>query len=259
MKPRPPKKPWRRPEPAVQRSGPEHRHRGEVVSGRNALEEVFRSGRRTVYEVFALEESAPRWRDTPWHQALRVVDRRELDRIAGTREHQGVAARVSDYPYAALEDLFGLDVVLVLDSVEDPQNLGAAIRAAHALAGAGVVIPRHRACPVTPAVVRASAGASEHTRIARVTNLRQALEALRDEGFWLVGLDATLGADIRTLPSFGKAAIVVGGEDRGIRPVIAHGLDALARIPMQGAFNSLNVSQAASIALFELAARKGVT
>jgi 23S rRNA (guanosine2251-2'-O)-methyltransferase len=145
---------------------------------------------------------------------------------------------------------------VLLDSVEDPQNLGSIIRTANALAGAGIVIPEDRSASITPAVVKASAGASEHARIARVTNLRQAAKELKKYGFWLVGLEPAANDPIEETPRFDKLALVLGGEDTGIRPVMEKELDLLCHIPMRGTFNSLNVAQSAAIALYELLTRR---
>ena len=146
--------------------------------------------------------------------------------------------------------------MILLDSVEDPQNLGAIVRSAHALAGAGIVIPADRAAGVTPAAVKASAGAAECAAIARVTNLKTAARQLKDKGFWLVGLEAGNATPLKDVPDFGQLAIVMGGEDSGVRPVMVKELDVLARIPMLGEFNSLNVAQSATVALYELVSRR---
>src|SRR5208283_2649357 len=159
------------------------------------------------------------------------------------------------YRYAELKDLFPLPCVVLLDNVEDPQNLGSIIRSSHALVGAGIIIPEHRSAPVTPAVVKASSGATEHVRITRVKNLRAAAQELKKNGFWIVGLETHAQEDISRTPTFDKLALVLGGEDSGIRPVMTSELDLTVRIPMRGGFNSLNVSQAATIALYELVAR----
>lgn len=226
----------------------------EVIYGRNAVLEAIRAGSRTIHEVLVLSQHMDEILDVSG-TAARVVDRQDLEKIAGTEYHQGMAARVSAYRYVRLEELFGFRTVLLLDSIEDPQNLGSIIRAAYALAGAGVVIPEHRSASVTPAVVKASAGATEHARIARVTNLRAAARELKEHGFWLVGLEAGAHDDISRSPAFDRLGLVLGGEDSGIRPVMTAELDLAVGIPMQGAFNSLNVSHAAAIALYELAAR----
>ncbi|HOS98179.1 MAG TPA: 23S rRNA (guanosine(2251)-2'-O)-methyltransferase RlmB [Deltaproteobacteria bacterium] len=227
----------------------------EVIYGRNAVLETVRTGSRTIHEILVLPQHEAEILDTAGPVAVRVLQRRDMERIAGTEHHQGMAARVSLYRYAGLDELFRYRVVVLLDSVEDPQNLGSIVRTAHALAGAGMVIPEHRAAGVTPAVVKASSGATEHVKIARVTNLRAAAQKLKENGFWLVGLEADAREDIGSIPKFDKVGLVLGGEDSGIRPVVTSELDMAARIPMQGTFNSLNVAHAAAIALYELAVR----
>ncbi|MCU0577198.1 MAG: 23S rRNA (guanosine(2251)-2'-O)-methyltransferase RlmB [Desulfobacterota bacterium] len=228
----------------------------EVVYGRNAVVETLGAGSRTVHEIFVLPQHEGEILELSGNVPSRVVNKRDLDRIAGTENHQGMAARVSPYRYARLEDLFALKAVVLLDSVEDPQNLGSIIRTAYALAGAAIVIPEHRAAPVTPAVVKASSGATEHAKIARVTNLRAATQGLKKNGFWLVGLEAGARDALSSVPVYEKLGLVLGGEDSGIRPVMNSELDLAVHIPMSGAFNSLNVSLAAAIALYELVARK---
>lgn len=229
----------------------------EVICGRNAVIEAVQAGVRTIQELFVLPQHQDDIAGLPCAAPVRVMSRRDLDRVAGTENHQGMAARVSPYRYARLEDLAALKAVVLLDSVEDPQNLGAIIRTAYALAGAGIVIPEHRAAPVTPAVVRASSGATERAAIARVTNLRAAAQDLKERGFWLVGLEADARDAVSAAPTFDRLALVLGGEDTGIRPVMAAELDLMVNIPMAGAFNSLNVSHAAAIALYELVGRRG--
>ena len=228
----------------------------EVLYGRNAVIEALRTGSRTIHEILVLPQHADEIHGILADAPVRVVNRADLDRVAGTESHQGMAARVSAYRYARLEDLASFRVVVLLDSVEDPQNLGTLIRTAHALAGAGIVIPEHRAAPVTPAVVKASSGATEHAGIARVTNLRAAARALKEKGFWLVGLEAGARDAISSVPAFERLGLVLGGEDTGIRPVMTGELDLEVSIPMKGDFNSLNVSQAAAIALYELVVRR---
>jgi 23S rRNA (guanosine2251-2'-O)-methyltransferase len=227
----------------------------EVIYGRNAVLETIRTGSRTIHEILVLPQHEAEILDAAGPIAVRVVQRRDMEKLAGTEYHQGMAARVSLYRYAGLDELFGYRVVGLLDSVEDPQNLGSIVRTAHALAGAGMVIPEHRAAGVTPAVVKASSGATEHVKIARVTNLRDAARKLKGNGFWRVGLEADAREDIGSIPRFDKVGLVLGGEDSGIRPVVTSELDLAAHIPMKGAFNSLNVAHAAAIALYELAAR----
>jgi len=227
----------------------------EIIYGRNPVMEALSSGSRTFHEIIVLPQHQEELTRAAKGIPVRTAQREDLEKIALSRNHQGVTARVSPYRYAALDDLMGLDTLVLLDSVEDPQNLGSIIRTAYALAGAGVIIPEHRAASVTPAVVKASSGATEHTRIALVQNLKDACREVKKHGFWLVGLDVTAKEDLRGIPGFDKVGIVLGGEDSGIRPIIAREIDLVARIPMKGDFNSLNVSQACTIALYELTGR----
>jgi len=241
--------------PQARRDAPRGKSGTEVIYGRNAVFETLNSAARTVHEILVLPQHEDELLNASRGIPVRVLPRHDLDRITSTSHHQGIAARVSVYGYADLSDLYPLKCVLLLDGVEDPQNLGAIIRSAHALAQAGIVIPEHRSAPVTPSVVKASSGATEHMKIARVKNLRTAAQELKKKGFWLVGLEAGAMEDIRSTPRFDKLGLVLGGEDSGIRPVMSSELDLAVNIPMKAPFNSLNVSQAATIALYELVAR----
>lgn len=228
----------------------------EVIYGRNALIEVINAGSRVIHEVLVLPQHQEELNELSGTVPLQVVSKHDLDRIAGTENHQGMAARVSSYRYAHLDEILDFKVVVLLDSVEDPQNLGSIIRTAYALAGAGIVIPEHRAAPVTPVVVKASAGATEYAKIVKVTNLRATARELKEKGFWLVGLEAGARDPVSSVPVFDRLALVLGGEDTGIRPVMSSELDLTVSIPMGGMFNSLNVSHAAAIALYELVGRR---
>ena len=217
--------------------------------------EAISSGSRTFQEIMVLSQNYDVFSRSVRDIPIRIVQRDELEKTSLSMNHQGIVAKVSPYRYATLGDMMALDTLVLLDSVEDPQNLGSIIRSAYALAGAGIIIPEHRSASVTPAVVKASSGASEQTRIALVQNLRDAPRERKKHGYWLVGLDAKAQEDIRRIPRFDKIGIVLGSEDSGIRPVIERELDLMACIPMKGSFNSLNVAQAAAVALYELSAR----
>jgi 23S rRNA (guanosine2251-2'-O)-methyltransferase len=229
----------------------------EIIYGFNPIEEALRAQKRKFFEILVARESHDKISTLAKGVSLSTVTRHELDRITGLKNHQGIAARVSPFRYATIEDAAELDFVVLLDSVEDPQNLGSIIRSVYALTGGGVIIPEDRAASVTPAVVKASAGATEKAVVAKVVNLRNAIKELKKNGFWLIGLDAHAEEPLSATPDFKKIAVVMGGEDSGIRPVIAGELDFLAHIPMKGPFNSLNVSQSATIAVYELAVRRG--
>ncbi len=228
----------------------------EVIYGKNPVMEALAAGRRTFYEIMTARQNYDEIARAAGKVRVITLSRKELDHIARSTYHQGVVARVSSYPYTPIKDLMQKKVVVLLDSIEDPQNTGAIIRSAYALADAGIIIPEDRAAHVTPAVIKASAGAAEHASIARVKNLRAAAKELKKEGFWVVGLDAQGTVPISEVPSYDRLAVVLGGEDVGIRSGMEKEADIVARIPMKGSFNSLNVSQSASIALYELVARK---
>lgn len=228
----------------------------EIIYGVNAVTEALRARRRRIFEIMVAREHYAEIASLAKGIPINSLTKRDLDNLAGVRHHQGMMARVGPYPYAELAELADLKTAVLLDSVEDPQNLGAVIRTAYALAGAGIVIPEDRSASITAAVVKASAGATEHARIAKVTNLRQAAKELKQGGFWLVGLEAHAERFLTDTPAFDKIALVLGGEDSGIRPVIQKELDCLVRIPMAAGFNSLNVAQSAAIGLYALVAAR---
>jgi 23S rRNA (guanosine2251-2'-O)-methyltransferase len=181
-----------------------------------------------------------------------------LDQLSRGAPHQGVVAIAGEYPYVALEDLLESSLkaprpplILVLDSVQDPQNLGALVRTAHVAGADGVVIPKDRAVAVTPAVVKASAGATEHTRIAQVVNVARALEQIKEAGLWIAGAVAAGGVEPWKVDLGAPTALVLGAEGKGIRPLVLRGCDLLVRIPMVGKVASLNVAAAGAILLYE--------
>ena len=177
----------------------------------------------------------------------------ELDALAPGR-HQGIVAIAGEYRYAELEDVLGLErpTIVALDEITDPHNLGAIVRSAVALGASAILTLKDRAAPVTPVVVRASAGATEHARIVRVTNLARTLAELRDEhGLQIVGLAADGDVDVLGLPSAERGRVlVIGSEGTGMRPLVRRQCDVVARIPLAGPVASLNASVAAGIALF---------
>jgi len=180
-----------------------------------------------------------------------VVDARELERLTGSRDHQGVAVMVPAYPYAAVTDLLTADLVVALDEVSDPRNLGAVARTALACGAGGLVIPRHRSAAITPAAVKASAGATEHLAVAQVTNLTACLRETKQAGFWVYGAAGESGRSYLNLDLRVKAVLVLGSEGRGLRRLVAETCDELAALPMAGPVESLNVSVAAAVFLYE--------
>ena len=244
-----------------------------VVYGVNPVRELLRAGGEGLAELW-LSEGGTRGAAFAELERLgreagakvRRAPRARLDRLAGGDRHQGVVAVVADYRYAGPDDVLAAArasgrpaLVVVLDGVEDPHNLGAIIRSALALGAHGVLIPRDRAVGVTAAAVKASAGAAERLPVARVTNVTKALESLKEAGVWTVGLAASGDRTLADLDLGGPTALVLGSEGEGIRPLVLRTCDHVARIPMTGEIDSLSVSASAAIALYEAARQRGGT
>ena len=237
----------------------------ELLIGRNAVIEALR-GRRSVERLFVAEGAREDER-LRGLMALAIQRGAEIDRVPRlmlddvTRgaNHQGVALEVEPYRYATFDGLLEMPgMILVLDHLQDPQNVGTLFRAAEAAGVAGVVIPEDRAAGVTPAVVNASAGAVEHLRIATVPNLVRALEALKGSGRWAVGLDAGPGAaDIYTTEIPTPVVLVVGAEQSGLGVNLRKHCDLILSLPMRGRVDSLNAATAGAIAIYELLRREG--
>ncbi len=209
--------------------------RRDLVYGRNPVAEARRGRRRVLREWTAEEVGAER-----------------LERLCGSPDHQGIVAEVDPYPYADPNQLLAAEdaLVLALDQVQDPRNLGAICRTAEAAGVAGVVICERRAAQVTPAVCKASAGAVEHLALARVGNLADWLIRAREQGAWSYGADAQAETSFRTLDLSGRVILVLGGEGSGLRPRVAESCDGLVSIPTTGTVGSLNVSVAAAVLAF---------
>ncbi len=188
---------------------------------------------------------------------VRFLQRTELDRMAGNAAHQGVVAVTSAKQYNDLEDVIAAkrnqySLVVVLDGVEDPHNLGAILRTADAAGANGVVIPERRAAAVTGTVTKASAGASEHLPIAKVTNVSRTVEELKENSIWTVGLDERADQTYDALDYNMDCALVLGGEGKGLHDLVKRKCDFLVSIPMLGKVPSLNVSVAAAVVLYEI-------
>jgi 23S rRNA (guanosine2251-2'-O)-methyltransferase len=243
----------------------------EVVAGPHAALEVLRAGKRTVRRLIlarheggqtveALLELA-RKRQVP----IENRPREELDRGVRGATHQGVLLEVGPFPYADAEAVVSQasagphpGFLLVLDGVQDPQNLGAIIRSAEAAGVDGCIIPKDRAAAVGPAAVRASAGAAEHLPIAQVTNVAAFLESVKSKGFWAVGTDASGGRDLFVTDLTVPIALVIGGEERGLRPLTKSRCDLIVQISSRGKVASLNASAAAAVCLFEVSRQRGL-
>ena len=182
---------------------------------------------------------------------VRFERRESLDRLAKGSVHQGVVAIGAERSYQGLGDLMGLDMLVLLDGVEDPHNLGAIVRSAHAAGAGGLVLPERRAVGITDTVTKSAAGALEYLPLARVTNLRQAMDAMKQAGYWIYGLDERGTLDHWDAQWQQPSAIVLGAEGQGLHRLVRERCDFLLRIPMAGEVASLNVSVAAGVVLFE--------
>ena len=186
-----------------------------------------------------------------------------LNRLAANDKHQGVVAKVAPYAYSPLSDLFledssvaSADWILILDGLTDPRNFGALLRTAEAVGIRRVLIPKDRSVDVTPTVAKVSAGAVHHLKVYRVTNLRRAMAALKEHGYWLVGLDDHAPEQIYDRVYQDRLGIVLGSEGRGIRPLILRECDYRVSIPMLGKVSSLNVAVAGAVFLYEILRQK---
>lgn len=183
--------------------------------------------------------------------AVRFEERNALDKYAGGSKHQGVVALGAEKQYGDLENLPDHDLLIMLDGVEDPHNLGAILRSAGAVGAGAVIIPERRAVGVTSTVAKAAAGALEHVPVVRVVNLSQALEKLKERGYWSYGLDERGDREYTDADYATKSVVVLGAEGRGLHEKLREKCDFLLRIPMEGAVPSLNVSVAAGVVLFD--------
>jgi 23S rRNA (guanosine2251-2'-O)-methyltransferase len=219
----------------------------ELVYGRRAVREALR-GRREVLEVLATERAA---RDG-WGRKPKVVPERVLTELVGTGDHQGIVARVEPYRYADAYELAGADepLLVCLDQVTDPRNLGAVCRSAEGAGATGVVLPAHRSARVTAAVARSSAGAVEHLPVAVVQNLARFLNDVKGPRVWVWAADAG-GQPMTSADLSGGLALVFGAEGKGLRPLVRKACDGVVSIPLAGEVESLNVSVAAAVLLYE--------
>lgn len=241
-----------------------------MIWGRNSVHEALRAGRDVKRIVLAegihLSGVLADIVTLARKQGVSVqrLERRAIDRIAKTDRHQGVVAEVSEFDYATVDEILdaargrGEDpFILILDTLQDPQNLGTLIRTAEAVGVHGVIVPRHHAVGVTPAVAKASAGAVSHLLIAQVANLARTIEELEGRGVWVVGIDVTGERAFDEVDLNMPLALVVGAEGKGIGRLVKEKCDLLVKIPMRGHVASLNAAAAGSIVLYNAWRQRG--
>lgn len=234
-----------------------------IIEGRNPVIEVLKSG-RTVEKLFiskgTVEGSLKMIISMAKDMGIVIseVDRKKLDDMSTTHSHQGVIALVSPYVYSSIDEILEFaeekgeaPFIVILDEIEDPHNLGSIIRSANVYGAHGIIIPKRRSALVTATVAKASAGAVEYTRIAKMTNLNQAIKELKEKGLWVIGTDMD-GEICYDSNLTGPIAIVIGSEGKGISRLIKENCDGIVRIPMQGEVNSLNASVAAGTIMYEI-------
>ncbi len=227
-----------------------------IVYGRNPVREAIR-GPRSVHRAWTTKNAARE----PWLAGAGVpidtVAADEIERRCGSAEHQGICAETGPFRYAEPEAVLAAQrpLIVALDQVQDPQNLGAICRSAECAGATGVVIPERRSAEVTPAVCKASAGAVEHLPIARVRNLADFLTDAKQAGIWCYGADGDAPLRYDAVDFDGPVAIVLGSEGRGLRPRVAAACDVLVAIPLRGRIESLSVGAAAAVLLYAAAGR----
>jgi len=241
----------------------------EIIFGRHPIHETLIANRRRVKQIYVAEGAARQGildqilqRAEGAHVPVEFVPRHVLDEI--NEQNQGIVADVDPYPYVNLADIIEelqttdeQGLILILDMIQDPQNLGTLLRTAEVVGVHGIVLPKRRAVGITPAVTRSSAGASEHLAIAQ-ENLVQAIKELKKIGLWIVGLDITQDAQaINDIDLTGPLGLVVGSEGSGVRRLVRESCDFLIRLPMRGQIKSLNAAVAGSIALYAIWQTRG--
>jgi 23S rRNA (guanosine2251-2'-O)-methyltransferase len=230
---------------------------GDLIYGRRAVREALR-GRREVLEVWATERAAAA---EPWLAEAKAKQRldKDLTELVDTRDHQGVVARVEPYRYADAYELAAAERPLIacLDQVSDPHNLGAVCRSAEGAGATGLVLPAHGAAHVTAAVCKASAGAVEHLPVAVVTNLSRWLAEVKRGDLWVYAATGDADTPMWDADLSGGSILVFGAEGKGIRPLVRRTCDAAVAIPLRGRVESLNVSVAAALLLYEARRQRG--
>ena len=238
--------------------------KSEILYGIHPIFEALTAARRHFYELFIEDKKTPRRLERLVALAdskrisIKKIKSTEFNAILGDCAHQGIAAKVSSYPFTAIADMVAPDKsanskvwLLLLDNIQDPHNLGAILRTASCIGVDGVVIPKDRSVSPTPAVSKVSAGALEHVKLARVNNMVRTVNMLKESGLWILGMDQHAKPSIYESDFTGPVAIVIGGEGKGIRPLVKRNCDLLISVPQVGPIQSLNASVAGAIVMYE--------
>lgn len=236
----------------------------EILYGIHPVTEALKAGRREFHEVYVLKErDSKRLGDITalletGKIPVKAVKPACLEEITESGFHQGIGAKVSEYPLTPFDDILnnikpgGKDFLVLLDNIVDPQNLGALVRTALCVGAGAVVITKDRSASPTPAVSKASAGALEHISLSKVTNMINAMKEIKDKGLWIAGLDAVADMSVYDCDFRSPIALVIGGEERGIRPLVKSNCDFLVSIPQKKGVSSLNASAAGAVVMYEV-------
>ncbi|OGQ23674.1 MAG: 23S rRNA (guanosine(2251)-2'-O)-methyltransferase RlmB [Deltaproteobacteria bacterium RIFCSPLOWO2_02_FULL_44_10] len=239
----------------------------EIICGKNAIIEVLRAGKRKCFEIYLASGKKEKTADEmemfarEYNIPYRLVSREEIEKISRVEKNQGIAARVEAFAFSDLKDILASskegNVLLILDGVLDPQNLGSLLRTAHQLGVAGVCLPKDNSAPVGPATTRAASGATEWLSIVQVTNVTSTINLLKEKGYWIYGAEGgeeknLFETDFKNHP----IALVLGGEGKGMRRLVKESCDVLISIPMSGKLDSLNVSAAGAIIMSQVISQR---
>ncbi|GAC41055.1 23S rRNA (guanosine(2251)-2'-O)-methyltransferase RlmB [Paenibacillus popilliae] len=241
----------------------------EYIAGKHSVTEALRSG-RTIHKIWIADNAQKHLTQPIIAEAkkagviVQTADKRKLDQMAEGVQHQGVVAQVAAHGYVEVNDILDraeaqgeMPFLLILDEIEDPHNLGSILRTADCTGVHGVIIPKRRSVGLTATVSKTSAGAVEYVPVARVTNLAQTMEQLKERGIWLVGTDVSATQDLYETDLFTMPlALVIGNESKGMGRLVKQTCDALLKLPMAGQINSLNASVAAGIFMYEVVRRR---
>ncbi|PZD96905.1 23S rRNA (guanosine(2251)-2'-O)-methyltransferase RlmB [Paenibacillus sambharensis] len=247
----------------------EHDEQQEWITGKHPVMEALRAGRE-INKIWIAEQSQRSLTQPIIAEAknrgiiVQFVDKRKLDQMVQGVPHQGVVAQAAAYRYAELDEILEAarakgeePFILLLDEIEDPHNLGSILRTAECTGVHGVIIPKRRSASLTPTVSKTSAGAVEYIPVARVTNLAQTIDRLKDQGVWIAGTDVTDAQEVYRANFNLPLALVIGNEGKGIGRLIREKCDFLVKLPMHGRLNSLNASVAAGVLMYEVVRQRG--